>query len=298
MTLIISLVALFIGVALVSQLVLSEVLSWAAPERKRLRDLEVSSTGVLRDGVELVDTPIPALRQLAKAMPKSPKDLGRLRRQLATAGYYDLRSAVYFSAAKFVCPVVFGVVALFFVGVSDGWMMAAAIAGLGYYVPEFALKRKIRARKKSIVNGLPDALDLMIVCIEAGSSLDQSIVKASDELEMSHPNIAEELRFITTEIRAGKPRLEAFKNFGERTDVDDVRSLVTMLTQTDRFGTSVAQALRIHAETSRTKRRQRAEERAAKVGVKLVFPLVLFIFPSIYVVCLGPVAIAIFRAPL
>src|SRR6266446_3819629 len=104
-TLIISLVAIFIGVALVSQLVLSEVLSWAAPERKRLRDLEVSSTGVLRDGVELVDTPIPALRQLAKAMPKSPKDLGRLRRQLATAGYYDLRYAVYFSAAKLICPV-------------------------------------------------------------------------------------------------------------------------------------------------------------------------------------------------
>jgi len=297
-TLAISLVALFIGVALVSQLVLSEVLSWTAPERKRLRDLEVASTGVLRDDVQLVDTPIPALRQLAKAMPKSPKDLSRLRRRLATAGYYDLRSAVYFSAAKFVCPVVFGVVALLFFGLSDGWMMAAAIAGLGYYVPEFALKRKIRARKKSIVNGLPDALDLMIVCIEAGSSLDQSIVKASDELDMTHPAVAEELRLITTEIRAGKPRLEAFKNFAERTDVDDVRSLVTMLTQTDRFGTSVAQALRIHAETSRTKRRQRAEERAAKVGVKLVFPLVLFIFPSIYVVCLGPVAIAIFRAPL
>ena len=298
MTLIISLVALFIGVALVSQLVLSQVLSWAAPERKRLRDLEVTSTGVLRDDVQLVDTPIPALRQLAKAMPKSPKDLGRLRRRLASAGYYDLRYAIYFSAAKFVCPVVFGVAALFFFGMSDGWMIAAAIAGIGYYVPEFALKRQIRARKKSIVNGLPDALDLMIVCIEAGSSLDQSIVKASEELDMTHPNIAEELRLITTEIRAGKPRLEAFKNFGERTDVDDVRSLVTMLTQTDRFGTSVAQALRIHAETSRTKRRQRAEERAAKVGVKLVFPLVLFIFPSIYVVCLGPVAIAIFRSPL
>jgi tight adherence protein C len=297
-TLAISLVALFIGVALVSQLVLSEVLSWTAPERKRLRDLEVASTGVLSNDVQLVDTPIPALRQLAKAMPKSPKDLSRLRRRLATAGYYDLRSAVYFSAAKFVCPVVFGVVALFFFGVSDGWTTALAAAGIGYFVPEFALKRKIRARKKSIVNGLPDALDLMIVCIEAGSSLDQSIVKASDELEMTHPAVAEELRLITTEVRAGKPRLEAFKNFGERTDVDDVRSLVTMLTQTDRFGTSVAQALRIHAETARTKRRQRAEERAAKVGVKLVFPLVLFIFPSIYVVCLGPVAIAIFRTQL
>src|SRR5207247_5557714 len=117
-----------------------EVLSWAAPERKRLRDLEVASTGVLRDDVQLVETPIPALRQLAKAMPKSPKDLGRLRRQLATAGYYDLRYAVYFSAAKLVCPVVFGVVALFFFCV-DGWMTAPAARGIGYYAPVLALMR-------------------------------------------------------------------------------------------------------------------------------------------------------------
>jgi tight adherence protein C len=296
-TLVCSLVAVFICVALVSQLALSQLLSWSAPERKRLRDLAPASTGVLLDDT-LVETPIPALRQLSRAMPKSPKELGRLRRRLATAGIYDLRAAVYFSAAKIACPVVAGMMALLFFGLSDGWMTVVAVTGISYYLPEFWLKRKTRARAKSIQNGLPDVLDLMIVCIEAGSSLDQSIVKASDELELVHPALAEELRLITTEIRAGKPRLEAFTNFAERTKVDDVRSLVTMLTQTDRFGTSVAQALRIHSETSRTKRRQRAEERAAKVGVKLVFPLVLFIFPSIYVVCLGPVAIAIFRAPL
>ena len=100
---------------------------------------------------------------------------------------------------------------------------------------------------------------------------------------------------VTTEIRAGKPRLEAFRNFASRTKVDDVRSLVTMLTQTDRFGTSVSHALRIHAETSRTKRRQRAEEKAGKIGVKLVFPLVLCIFPAVYVVCIGPIVVAIYR---
>jgi tight adherence protein C len=293
-TLGISLVAVFIFVALISQLALSQALSWTAPERKRLRDLEPGSTGVLRDDEQLVETPIPGLKQLSKAMPKSPKELGRLRRRLATAGYYDLRAAIYFSAAKFACPVVGGALALMLVGMD--WISVAAGAGIGYFLPEFILRRKIRARQTAIVNGLPDVLDLMIVCIEAGSSLDQSIVKASDELEITHPALAEELRLITTEIRAGKPRLEAFRNFAERTQVEDIRSLVTMLTQTDRFGTSVAQALRIHAETSRTKRRQRAEERAAKVGVKLVFPLVLFIFPSIYVVCLGPVAIMIYRA--
>ena len=175
------------------------------------------------------------------------------------------------------------------------WMMAAIGATLGYLLPDLWLSRKTRARAKAIENGLPDALDLIIVCIEAGSSLDQAIVKASDELEITHPSLAQEMRMITTEIRAGKPRLEAFTNFAQRTKVPDVRSLVTMLTQTDRFGTSVSQALRIHADTSRTKRRQRAEERAAKIGVKLVFPLVLCIFPAVYVVCIGSAVIAIYR---
>jgi len=157
------------------------------------------------------------------------------------------------------------------------------------------LSRQIEKRKKQIRNGLPDALDLFIVCVEAGSSLDQSIVKASDELGLTYPSLAYELRLITTEIRAGKPRLEAFKNFAARTLVDDVQSLVALLVQTDRFGTSIAQALRIHAETSRVKRRQNAEERAGKIGVKLVFPLVLFLFPALYIVILGPAVISFVR---
>jgi len=191
--------------------------------------------------------------------------------------------------------VVTAGLAVFLFGFSEGWMMAAVGATLGYLVPDLWLNRKTRAMAKAIENGLPDALDLIIVCIEAGSSLDQAIVKASDELEITHPPLAQEMRMITTEIRAGKPRLEAFTNFAQRTKVPDVRSLVTMLTQTDRFGTSVSQALRIHADTSRTKRRQRAEERAAKIGVKLVFPLVLCIFPAVYVVCIGSAVVAIYR---
>ena len=146
-------------------------------------------------------------------------------------------------------------------------------------LPSIWLGRKTARRQKQIRNGLPDALDLMIVCIEAGSGIDQSLIKTSDELDISYPALAEELRLITTEMRAGKPRLEAFKNFASRTKVDEVRSLVAMLVQTDRFGTSIAQALRTHAEVSRTKRRQNAEERAAKIGVKLVFPLVFCLFP-------------------
>ena len=158
------------------------------------------------------------------------------------------------------------------------------------------LDRRIAARKLKIENGLPDALDLLIVSIEAGLGLDQAILKTAEELTIAHPELAEELRLVNIECRAGKPRLEAFKNFANRTKVDDVRALVAMLVQTDRFGTSVAQALRTHAEVSRTKRRQRAEERAAKIGVKLVFPLVFCLFPAFYVVTLGPAIIKFIHA--
>jgi tight adherence protein C len=181
-------------------------------------------------------------------------------------------------------------------GVRAGWILALIAAVMGYLTPGLWLQRRITLRRKAIQNGLPDALDLFIVCMEAGSSLDQAITKASDELGITHPALTQELQFVTTEIRAGKPRLEAFKNLAKRTGVDDVRSLVAMLVQTDRFGTSVAQALRTHAANARVKRRQLAEERAGKIGVKLVFPLVLCLFPAVYVVCIGPVIIAIYRA--
>jgi tight adherence protein C len=140
-------------------------------------------------------------------------------------------------------------------------------------------------------DGLPDALDLLVVCIEAGSGLDQALNKTADEIGITYPLLGEELKMVITEIRAGKSRLEAFKSLAQRTKVEDIRSLVAMLAQTDRFGTSVGQALRTHAETSRTKRRQRAEEAAQKVAVKLVFPLVLCFFPALYVVILGPAII-------
>src|SRR5581483_10511102 len=149
---------------------------------------------------------------------------------------------------------------------------------------------------KAIQDGLPDALDLIVVCVEAGSSLDHAILKASTELEIALPAIARELTIVATEVRAGKPRIQAFQDLAQRTGVDEVKALVAMLIQTDRFGTSVAQSLRTHADTSRSKRRQRAEERASTVGVKLVFPLALCLIPALYVVCLGPVVVSMFRA--
>jgi tight adherence protein C len=174
-------------------------------------------------------------------------------------------------------------------------LFAVLAAIVAYLLPGLVVERLVTLRKKQIQHGLPDAIDLLIVCIEAGSSLDQSVVKASEELHLAYPALAEELRYVNTEIRAGKPRLEAFKNFAERTKVDDVRALVAMMVQTDRFGTSIAQALRTFADAARTKRRQEAEERAGKLGVKLVFPLVFCLFPALYVVLLGPAAIQIFR---
>lgn len=295
MTLTVSLVTVFVCVAMASGLAVSRMLSFSTSGRKRLRDMtSAAPSGLFRDD-SLIETPDPALRRLSLALPKSPKAMRGLRRQLAAAGYYDLSAAIYFSAVKVSAPVAMAGLAMLLFGISEGWMMAAVGATLGYLVPDLWLKRRTRAQAKAIENGLPDALDLIIVCIEAGSSLDQAIVKTSDELEITHRSLAQEMRLITTEIRAGKPRLEAFTNFAQRTKVPDVRSLVTMLTQTDRFGTSVSQALRIHADTVRTKRRQRAEERAAKVGVKLVFPLVLCIFPAIYVVCIGSAVISVYR---
>jgi len=203
---------------------------------------------------------------------------------------------VLYSVAELTLPFLFGGPALLWMVGPVAWIVAIIAGLIGYMVPGLILARLIHNQKRRIENGLPDALDLMIVCIEAGCGLDQAIQKTSVELEISHPALAAELRLITTEVRAGKNRMEAFKNFAARTKVDDVRALVAMLVQTDRFGTSVAQALRTHAETSRTKRRQRAEEKAAKIGVKLVFPLVLCLMPALYVVCLGPVIVRMYNA--
>jgi tight adherence protein C len=222
--------------------------------------------------------------------------MGKLRRRLAIAGLHKTSHAVLYSFAEIVGAVVGFLLPLTIMRSGRGVMFAVMGALLGYLLPSFVLERYVVRRQKEIQNGLPDALDLFIVCLEAGMALDQAILKGSEELKIAHPALAEELRLVNVECRAGKPRLEAFKNFAARTKVDDVRALVAMLVQTDRFGTSVAQALRTHAEVSRTKRRQRAEEKAAKIGVKLVFPLVFCLFPAFYVVTLGPAVIKFVHA--
>jgi tight adherence protein C len=290
-----------LGVFLTAGALTGAAASWwlarAAPERRRLETLGAPSSSVVLERPLLTAKLDPVLARLSRLLPKSPKDMSRLTRRLTRAGYPEPKTAVFYVMAEMGLPIVLGLAALIALGTHrDGWLAAAFVAVVGYMLPGLYMARKTAQRKKAIRNGLPDALDLLTICVEAGSALDQAIVRASQELVITHPELAMELQLVTTETRAGKPRMEAFKNLAQRTDVDDVRTIVSMLTQTDRFGTSVAQALRTHADTLRTKRRQRAEERAAKVGVKLVFPLALCLFPSLYVVCFGPVVVQIYRA--
>ena len=294
-----ALVLVFIAVAVLSGLAASVVMTRTSPERRRLREM-VAATGASTIGtatLSLTDRPGQIVKRVSTFVPKSPKEMGRLQRRMVRAGFKNpQRAAVLFALSEITLPIVFALTTIFFMGMVRGGLMAFLAAGVGYALPGVWLARVTAARQKQIQNGLPDALDLLIVCVEAGAGLDAAIVKASEELALAYPALAEELRLITTETRAGKPRLEAFRNFAQRTGVDDVRGLVAMLIQTDRFGTSIAQALRTHAITSRTKRRQRAEERAAKLGVKLVFPLVFCLFPALYVVVLGPAVIKIMHS--
>jgi tight adherence protein C len=291
----VTLAAAFMFVALVAGYGTSALVSAISPERRRLRQMATAGPGAVFDAqLTLVDAVDPRLK-LIPGVPKSPKEMGRLRRRLARAGYTSATALLVYAAATVATPVILAVAAVSLLGLGKGWILGLIGAAIGYLLPSLALGRLTERRKREIREGLPDALDLFIVCVEAGCGLDQAIVKASDELGLTYPALAYELRLITTEIRAGKTRMEAFKNFAARTLVDDVQSLVALLVQTDKFGTSIAQALRTHAETSRTKRRQNAEERAGKIGVKLVFPLVLFLFPALYIVILGPAVISFIR---
>jgi tight adherence protein C len=286
---VLTLAAVFLAVALASGSAAAFALSYSAPVRQRVRKIaDAQDRSLVKRTASLTPAIPPVLQRMARFVPKSPKEMSRIQKRLVRAGYHGLGPAVIFVASEFMLPVAIGGGILLLLHGPARIVLAILGAMVGYVLPSMVLQRLIAARQKIIQNGLPDALDLFIVCLEAGSSLDQAVLKTSQDLDVPYPPLAEELRMITTEVRAGKPRLEAFKNFATRTGVDDVRALVSMLTQADRFGTSIAMALRTLADTSRTKRRQRAEERAAKIGVKLVFPLVFCLFPAFYVVTLGP----------
>jgi len=171
----------------------------------------------------------------------------------------------------------------------------ACLVFFGFYLPDIWLRVRTARRKKRIFNGLPDALDLLVVCVEAGMGLDGAISRVGEEIRLSDRELSDELRLLNLELRAGKARQEALRNLARRVDLEDMNSLVTLLVQTDRFGTSIAQALRVYSDTFRTKRFQAAEELAAKLPVKLLFPLIFFIFPALFVAILGPAAISVIQ---
>lgn len=229
-----------------------------------------------------------------RMLPRSPEEVSVVQRRLMWAGYRKDLHVNIFYGAKVVVPAALAVLATVTGFYVKGPFFVYGISlGLGFLLPDFWLGNRIKARQLKIRLGLPEALDLLVICIEAGLGLDQAMLRVAEELRISQPVISEELNLLNLEQRAGRPRAEALRNLADRTDVDSVRALVNLLIQTDQFGTSVAKALRVHSDTLRTQRRQQAEEQAAKTTVKLVFPLVLFIFPSLFVVVLGPSLITI-----
>jgi tight adherence protein C len=232
-----------------------------------------------------------AIKKVGSKVPVSPSEVGKVRLRLIQAGFRGAEALPLFVgirvAVALIAFVLFATPLLFRPSVSVG----LGCSLLGYVLPGMVLARMARKRQHKIQLGLADALDLMVVSVEAGLGLDQAILRVGDELAFAHPDLSSELKLVNIELRAGKARTDALRNLADRTGLDDLVSLTTMLIQTDKFGTSVAQSLRVFSETLRTKRRQRAEEAAAKTGVKMVFPLVLCIFPAIWVVTIGPAAI-------
>jgi tight adherence protein C len=258
------------------------------------RRLEELTTGRVREDDEnrpTFDRILGFVKRVGEKAPRSAKELGSLRLRLVQAGYRRDEAITVFFGIRIVFALA--LFALFATSLMMKPNITLALGGLaiGYLLPGMALARMAKRRAHRIRLALADALDLLVVSVEAGLGLDQALTRVGAELAFAYPDLSDELRLVNLELRAGKPRPEALRNLADRTGVDDLGSLVTMLIQTDKFGTSVAQALRVYSETLRTKRRQRAEEAAAKTGVKMVFPLVFCIFPAIWVVTIGPAAI-------
>jgi tight adherence protein C len=234
--------------------------------------------------------------------PSNVEEMRETRRLLITAGYRVRKAPVFYTGAKLLLAVVAVVLmamipvkALGFPTANNLIIYYLLAAACGYYAPSIWLKRTIATRQDDLQRAIPDALDLMVVCVEAGLGLDQAIARVGEEVNQAHPVLGDELNILSLELRTGVQRQEALRNLANRTNLDEVRNLVALLVQTDRFGTSIGLALRVHADSMRTTRRLRADELAAKLPVKLLIPLMFFIFPSMFIVTVGPAAIRAIR---
>jgi tight adherence protein C len=237
-----------------------------------------------------------ALRGLGQLLPSSEKKLSRTVRLMLRAGFRSPEAVKIFQGFRVLLPPVF-VAAVYFTHLF-AWNPPFVIgfaAAAGFLLPDFWLSWRVKRRQRRLVLGLPDALDLLVVCVEAGMGLDQAIFRVARELRIAHAGLSDELQLVNLEMRVGKSRADSLRELGVRTGVEDIKSLGVMLIQADRFGTDLAQSLRVHSDNLRTKRRQRAEESAAKTSVKMVPVLVFFIFPALFAVILGPAVISLIR---
>jgi tight adherence protein C len=236
--------------------------------------------------------------QLSQSKSKDKAEISALRKTLVIAGYRSSSAPMTFMGVKLVLAVGLPAIAVLMPGVAlaglgqmSRLLLYVGLGVAGIYAPELWLSRMAARRRLKITEGFPDALDLLVVCVEAGLGLDAAVHRTGTELALVHPELADEFHMLTLELRAGMPRPQALVNLGDRVDVDEIRSFVALLIQTDRFGTSIGQALRVHSDAMRTERALRAEEKAGKLPVKMLFPLMFFIFPSLFIVILGPAII-------
>jgi len=267
------------------------------PSRHARRIMQVTRTPVpfetvAEERTDLVQRALQTVRAIRTRLRFGDNE--KLRQRLIAAGRRNKSDIDLYFGLRLLAPLVAVVAATFIPGNNGFWMMV--LPAVAYLAPDLLLTEMTRRRREAIRLGMPDAIDLMVICVEAGLGLDQALLRAGQELAISHPAISEEFMTINIEQRAGKARLDAWRGMAERTRLDIVKAFVSMLGQTDRFGTPIAKALSVFSDSMRIKRRQQAEEMAAKTTVKLIFPLVLFIFPSIFIVLLGPAFLTIGRS--
>ena len=271
--------------------------------RAKGQSLSQSSSQKIDKKTSLKDQGMKLLERLGQVnKPKDQAVTSRLRSSLATAGYRNPQAVVVFLGTRIFLAILLCLIFLVFGSeVMDGKdpmffpLVLIGVMMVGFYGPQLWLSSAITKRKERLVNGFPDALDLMVVCVEAGLGLDQAIARVGQEVKQGHPDLGDEFILLNLELRAGLSREQGLRNLVNRTDLEDIRSLVALLIQTDRFGTSIGQALRVHSDSMRLKRRLKAEERGAQLPVKLMIPLILFIFPALMVVIIGPGAISLLR---